>query len=369
MCGIQRLALGIAWVVVLGTVVWAAPPATQPASAIPLIYCTDLFHPHDDPDDHFDLATVFALPELAVKAVLLEQGKKQQDKPGRIPLEQMFKLTGRHAPYGIGLSEPLKSADDLGLDQPREHQSGVELLLKTLRDSPVPMVVFTAGSVRDLCAAFNREPSLLRQKIAKLYINMGSLEQGELEWNVQLDVKAYIGVMRSGLPIYWCPCAPFGQNRSTHWVFKQGDLFHELPSGLLNYFVYALQRVRPAEIEPQRAMSMDLRPWREILMDQPRNMWCTGPLLHAAGRKICRQGQSWNTIPPAEDHAQTVEVFTFVPVHVEIDERGQTQWREASTDANMHLYRVTAPELHNPAMTGCLGSLYRNLPSSRPADE
>ena len=27
----------------------------------PIIHQTDLFHPHGDPDDHFDLATVFAL--------------------------------------------------------------------------------------------------------------------------------------------------------------------------------------------------------------------------------------------------------------------------------------------------------------------
>ena len=38
--------------------------AALPLSAfgVPVIYCTDLFHPHDDPDDHFDLATLFALP-------------------------------------------------------------------------------------------------------------------------------------------------------------------------------------------------------------------------------------------------------------------------------------------------------------------
>ena len=42
------------------------------AASVPVIYCTDLFHPHDDPDDHFDLATLFALPELEVKAILLD---------------------------------------------------------------------------------------------------------------------------------------------------------------------------------------------------------------------------------------------------------------------------------------------------------
>jgi hypothetical protein len=28
---------------------------------VPLIHVTDLFHPHGDPDDHFDLASVYAL--------------------------------------------------------------------------------------------------------------------------------------------------------------------------------------------------------------------------------------------------------------------------------------------------------------------
>ena len=31
------------------------PPATRKAASVPLVYCTDLFHPHDDPDDHLDL--------------------------------------------------------------------------------------------------------------------------------------------------------------------------------------------------------------------------------------------------------------------------------------------------------------------------
>ncbi|HOY58865.1 MAG TPA: hypothetical protein PK640_12120, partial [Verrucomicrobiota bacterium] len=28
--------------------------------AQPVLYSTDLFHPHDDPDDHFDLAVLYA---------------------------------------------------------------------------------------------------------------------------------------------------------------------------------------------------------------------------------------------------------------------------------------------------------------------
>jgi len=52
----------------------------------------DLFHPHEDPDDHFDLAALFALPELDVQGIVLDQGENNKG-PGRIPVMQMNRLT------------------------------------------------------------------------------------------------------------------------------------------------------------------------------------------------------------------------------------------------------------------------------------
>jgi 3-polyprenyl-4-hydroxybenzoate decarboxylase len=40
------------------------------------------------------------------------------------------------------------------------------LLLKTLRESPVPVTIVTFGSRRAITVAFNREPSLFRAKVA-----------------------------------------------------------------------------------------------------------------------------------------------------------------------------------------------------------
>ena len=71
---------------------------------VPVIYCTDLFHPHDDPDDHFDLATLYAMPELDIKGVVLDQGRKQLERLGRIPVSQMNRITGRKVPAVIGLA-------------------------------------------------------------------------------------------------------------------------------------------------------------------------------------------------------------------------------------------------------------------------
>jgi len=335
------------------------------AQRVPIIYGTDLFHPHDDPDDHFDLATLFAMPELDVKAILLDLGKKQKDKPGRIPVEQMFHLTGHRAPYATGLNAKLKSPDDPGLDQPQEDQGAVKLLLETLRQSPEPVILFLTGSVRDTCAAFNREPKLLHDKIARLYINMGSLLEDQGEWNEFLDPQAYMGLMQSGLPIYWCPCRPTKQNRSTHWSFRHGEVLEGVPPTLLNYFIYALQVPRPHELDPIEALTMDLRPWRHLVMNMKRNMWCTGPMIHAAGRSIYKCNNRWIATASLPENSPRADVFTFVPVRVEItDRKGRafTTWKEDASSPNMHLYKVTDAVNHQPALKSCLREMFHRFP-------
>ena len=73
------------------------------------------------------------------------------------------------------------------------------------------MVLFTTGSLRDVAAAYNREPELLRDKVRALYFNAGNGPGGpQNEWNVTLDPTAYQRIFESGLPLYWCPC--FGKD-------------------------------------------------------------------------------------------------------------------------------------------------------------
>ena len=99
---LYRLLTGIIGAVLgWGLSVGAAAEATR---SVPVIYCTDLFHPHDDPDDHFDLATLYAMPELDIKGIVLDQGQKQLERPGRIPVSQMNRITGRNVPAVIGLA-------------------------------------------------------------------------------------------------------------------------------------------------------------------------------------------------------------------------------------------------------------------------
>ena len=107
---LRRLLAGILFTGMGCSVAVGAGP--EAGRSVPVIYCTDLFHPHGDPDDHFDLATLYAMPELDLKGVVLDQGRKQLQQPGRIPVSQMNRITGRKVPAVIGLADPLKRPDD-----------------------------------------------------------------------------------------------------------------------------------------------------------------------------------------------------------------------------------------------------------------
>lgn len=356
-----------AFLAVLSIPRWA--PAAEPAAAaarVPVIYGSDLFHPHDDPDDHYDLATLFALPEFDIKAILLDLGDRQKQRPGRIPLEQMFHMTGRSAPFATGLSSPLKSPDDKGLDRPADDQKAIELLIQTLREAPEPVTVIMAGSVRDLVAAFNREPALLREKIARAYINIGSADASEVEWNVRLDAHAYQGVMKSGLPIYWCPCVPGnGHRHSTYWKFRQDAVLENLPRPLLNFFVYALQRVAVEDIAPLAAIDGDLAPFRRLPELMERNMWCTAGFLHAAGYRVKVDGERFALTrePPGPPQQ---EVFRFVPVRVELDREGRALKVVDDPASSLQVFSAADNARYQQAMLDSLRHLLQHL-SLRPA--
>ncbi|MFO7975158.1 MAG: nucleoside hydrolase [Candidatus Hydrogenedentota bacterium] len=251
--------------------------------AVPILYTTDLLHPHADPDDHFDIATLFGMPEFDIRGVVFDLGPMGKDRPGVVALQQMMHLTGKEVPYATGLVERLKSPEDTGREQPKEAQAGIQLILRTLEESPEPITVFTTGSLRDMAAALNRNEALCKQKIARLYINAGH-SGGEKEYNVEIDPHAYVRVMRSGLPIYLVPC--FGiDGYESLWQFTHKEVLEEASPEIQAFFVYALTKADPAKRDPIKALSEPIPDdVRRQIWEQQRRMWCTGAFLHAAGR-------------------------------------------------------------------------------------
>lgn len=318
----------------------------QPAR-VPLIYSTDLFHPHDDPDDHLDLATVFALPEFDVRAVLLDQGERQSKSSGRVPLDQMSKLTGRRIVSAIGLSGKLESPSDTGRSQPAAFQGAIELLLKTLRESREPVTIIQVGSARDIVAAFNREPALFRARVKAIYVNAGNAAPGGKEWNVTLDPHAYVGLLRSGLPLYLAPCFPKDSPHASFWMLSSyGSAFEGAPPSLQSFFLYALQKIDPAQMDPIAALSQGSRSWRGSVWSKAKEMWCTASFLHAAGREKDARG-----------------VFRFVPVRIDVGNDGLIRKLEFSApDTRTRVLERADVSAYESAMNASLRRLFARFP-------
>ena len=155
---------------------------------IPIIDITDLYHPYQDPGDNFDILTAYALPEIDLKAVLLDvteeyRRQRQPDtsngseielrEPGIIPVAQCNYIFGKSVKYGIGAFERMKTEYDR-LEKCSKFMNASDVLIEVLRDTNEPVHILCFGSLRILAAAYNREPELLKEKIARIHVSAGS---------------------------------------------------------------------------------------------------------------------------------------------------------------------------------------------------
>jgi inosine-uridine nucleoside N-ribohydrolase len=325
--------------------------AAEVACSVPVIYCTDLFHPHDDPDDHFDLATLYAMPELDIKGVVLDQGRKQLERPGRIPVSQMNRITGRNVPVVIGLADPLKRPNDQALDQPAQFQGAVRLIVQTLRASARPVCIATAGSVRDVVCAFNREPGLFRTNVAMVLAFIGEASDAKFqEYNVGLDPQAFVGLMRSGLPEYWVPCFDGGlwQNRghASFWRASQRALLEGATPQVIQYFIYALEK---ETAEPLAFLSRPVEAERQARMFAgTRNLWCATVLGVMSGREVVFDGSKWTSVLPESNRAAAVAgrklLFGFSEAEVSVNDAGVVSYGKVPGS-----HKVRRFEVHNSA--------------------
>jgi hypothetical protein len=304
----------------------AQKSSVEDAACIPIIYSTDLFQPPIDPDDHYDLAILASIPELDLKAVIFDMASSQRkiEEAGITALRQISAITNRPTPpWAIGLRHQLISKEDKAMTQPEEFQKGIDLILKTLRESDKKVVLLLVGSCRDFAVAYNREPRLLQQKVAAVYVNAGTGPGGiQTEWNVTLDPFAYLCLLESKLPIYWCPCATrvfkvatpeevfSGKVFATYFqVNNQAKLLAKSSDMLKNYIGYALNH---ATEEPLGF----LKRIPEALPETGRNMWSTASFLHAAGRKIYEYNHQYIACSPQKAQSmgitdKEIDVFHF----------------------------------------------------------
>ncbi len=345
-------------------------------SRIPLVHITDLYHPPQDPDDHFDLATIAALEEYDLKGVILDatgrflnpspDSRDIRRDPGFIPVVQMGYLLGRDIPVAVGPGEPLRTSQDTIADRPFQEQAGVNLLLDILGRSTSKVIVSVVGSCRVLTAAYSRNPDLLHSSIRSILLNAGALGGSKKEWNVGLDPEAYKGLWHSGLPIHWYPCATErgafdpDNERGTYWKATHAVLLRNLSSSLQAWFAYALTGSSRGDII--RVLSeMPSPPIWDGLLTQERNLWATASLVMGAGRVLARPAEGWRFIPAGTAGKEEVWPWRLDRIDATVNERAEVQWRGVEEKGNALLFGRERRTGFGTAMAEALGALLRSI--------
>jgi hypothetical protein len=340
----------------------------------PLIHITDLYHPPQDPDDHIDLATVVALKEFDLKAVILDvtrrfldglPGKDMSRDPGFLPVVQLGYLAGRAIPVAVGPPDSLADQNDNVRNRPAREQAGIELFLEVLHSSPEPVLISVVGSARVLAAAFNRAPSLLKEKTRTVILNAGATSLHK-EWNVQLDPAAYRAVWRSGLPIDWYPCASdkggfdTRHPHTTCWQTDQRKLFDNLPEPLAGWFCHAFSGSMRGDIIRALKEQGHGAVWEEIL-SQKRTMWATASLILSAGRNLVHTSKGWRFSPATgESHAGTIPM-KLIPIEASVTDDNEVAWRKTAETSKYRIFQREPGGEYDAAMAEALNALLRSI--------
>lgn len=366
---------------------------------IPIIDCTDLYHPHQDPGDNFDIISPFALPEIDLKAVILDVTDEFRNtpkekhiqhhgprEPGIIPMAQLNYIFDRTVPYGLSAFHKLKSPNDTLKDAPFFQQDGINLMIETLRESAEPVTIMVFCSCRTLAAAINREPELFAKKTKRLILSIGTTSgeifdvnwhakkrlplaegsMGYLEWNVALDPHAYARVLRSGLPMSLYPCAsdqgPFALHRHTSFYKLNSMAFvHKIAPRLQRYLSYVFKREVGNDFI--RAMERDLTKAEldELATNDYKHIWETAPWIEASGRVLARRANGTHHIIPKSD----IKTSDFIlpndqhPCKIKVHDDGRFDFQLTDKPSLVSIYdRGDDLEYHESAMGEALGNLY-----------
>jgi hypothetical protein len=337
-----------------------------------VIHATDLFRPYCDPDDHWDLACVFALAytgQIDLKGILIDFAPQQRDShnPDVMAVAQMNYLTGLRVPVSIGSSHPMRSRSDGQSEADVSDHGGINMVLEILRRSPEPVAIHVVGSCRDIAIAGRKAPQLFADKCAGIYVNAGTgspdvSKAAQLEYNVSLAPLSYAALFDLPCPIYWMPC--FEEMKSsrvvmeygTHYVFRQSEILPHLSQRMQNFFAWVLGKKQDHQwlaylTGPREA------PLLETFGTQDRNMWCTGGFLHAAGKTVVADGSMVE-----REGAGDAGVFSFDPIRISCSDEGVTQWDHDEAARDRYIFHVRKTASYQEAMTKAMRSLLRRLP-------
>lgn len=364
----------------------------------PVIVITDLYHPYQDPGDNMDLIMGFGLPDVDLKAVLLDISepfrKDVADHPtlwkdprgpregGIVPIEQLNYIFGRRVPYAFGPLGMMTSEKDR-MDELNEFENGaVKLLLQTLKQSKEKVEILSFGSARILAVAYNRNPSLLKRKINRIHLSAGTATDNyELgsdvganmipggEWNVALDVYAFNRLLKSDLPvaIYPCACKDGGFKKScnnTYWQLPDLSFTEKMHPQLRHYLDYAFLMKNQYDF----LRAMDANYPTEIdrtKYPEPFHVWESAIWLNALDKIIIRSADGTYSIANRSKAEAGIHIVSNELRQCNLDEirdDGRFVFSYVKkSDNNKEIYFRADPEENEKALQNVIPEIYKSI--------
>ncbi|RIQ22868.1 nucleoside hydrolase [Jiangella rhizosphaerae] len=348
--------------------------------SVPVVSVTDLYHPPEDPGDNVDLVMAYGLPGVELRAVILDALQEKRDlvdggvpgypgprDPGIVPVSQLNAIFGRDVPFAVAPFRRMRAVDDTMDDAPAFQQFGVDLLIRTLRESPEPVHVLSFGSARPIAVALNRAPEVFAEKLARLHLCAGTTTPTYPEWNVLQDPIAMIRVLSADLPVALYPCATeescyaYDEHNTFYWLDSLAWIAGMHPA-LRRYLGYALGRV--ARPDWLRVLEEELP--ADVMAGvyaRRHAVWETAVWIQVSGRRIVRRPDGTHRIVPAGDVEPGDHVVRndLVPCRVTPHETGLYSFELVDGPSRTSVFVRDDPAEYERALNEALPHLYQSF--------
>ncbi len=326
-----------------------------------VVITTDLYHQHADPNDHWNLATLFALASkgyIRLAGIMCDDDRALAEDgsylhfgdPSVQSVAQLNYITGMAVPVGFGSRHPIKCEEDVkkALSSGRKISS-VTMLLDIMRASEDGVDIHMCGSCKDVLLAYRHSPKLFSEKCHCIYLNAGTyMKQEPVEYNVSLEPYAYSQIFKIPCKICWSPCFdelrpwPYKPSeRANFYSIAHKDAVPHMSEALKKYFNYMFGKVFHTNWLTYLKEPLDtelLDSW----IPADREMWSTPGYLMSAEKSVNAEGKIVDINSPDA-------VFNYYPVSVEATEEGKIFWADTDT-SNIYMFRNTDPCVYNDAM-------------------
>lgn len=339
-----------------------------------VVLTTDLYHRHADPNDHWNLASMYALAELGwirFAGIMCDDDRSLTSDgsflhfgdPSVQSIAQLNYITSKAVPVGFGSRLPIKKKEDLDyVLKSKRKISSVTLLLETLQRAEGKVDIHMCGSSKDVLIAYYNAPDLFEKKCDCIYLNAGTYKiQDPIEYNVSLEPYAFSQIFKIPCNICWSPCfdklIPYPYmpaKRANYYEINQSDMVPHMSEAIKKYFNYMY-----GAVFDENWLSYLRKPLDEELLNgwanSKRQMWSTPGYLLSAGKNVTETGEI------VDKDTNTSPLYEYKPVHVRANEDGIVEWEDAE-ESNVSMFINKDPEIFNNAMSEVIKKLMSALP-------